>query len=103
MAETSIFVDASPADLHSRDGIHESTISLRFLRITLIFLRLEIFLRSFLSFYKMLFSNKLEFSSLIDRFVLISETIGVVWFSVRISSFLYNSHYCFYGKKCIYI
>jgi hypothetical protein len=68
LAETSIFVDASPADLHSRGGIpFESTISLRFLRITLTFLRLKIS-TFFVSFYKMLFTNKLEFSSLIDCF-----------------------------------
>ncbi len=40
-----------------------------------------------LSFYKMLFMNKLEFSSLTDCFIKISETIGVVWFSVKFSYF----------------
>jgi len=44
----------------------------------------------FLPFYKMLFS-KLEFSSLINCFVWISETIRVVWLSVR--SFCFVSTY----------
>jgi hypothetical protein len=47
--------------------------------------------------------NKLEFSSLIDCFVYISEAtvcIGVVWFSVyRFSSFGCISYYCFYREK----
>ncbi len=74
--------------VQSRDGIHESTISLRFLEIILKFLRLEVStVLLFLPFYKMLFMNKLEFTSLVDCFVRISETIRVVWFSVRFSSF----------------
>jgi hypothetical protein len=61
----------------ARDGIHECTISLLG------------FLPAFLSFYKMLFMNKLEYYSLITgNFVVqISETIGEVWLSVRFSSF----------------
>ncbi len=47
----------------------------------------------------MLFMNKLEFPSLIDSFVWISETTGVVWFSVRFLYFLCISNCCFYGKK----
>ncbi len=47
-------------------------------------------LPSSLPFYKMLFMNKLEFSSFIDCFVGISETIEVVWFSVRFSSLRCN-------------
>ncbi len=43
----------------------------------------------FLPFYKMLFS-KHEFSSLIDCFVWISETIRVVWLSVRSFCFVYT-------------
>ncbi len=43
----------------------------------------------FLPFYKMLFS-KLEFSSLIDCFVWISETIREVWLSVRSFCFVYT-------------
>jgi hypothetical protein len=39
------------------------------------------FYLSFLPFYKVLFKNKLEFSSLTDCFVWISDTIGVVCFS----------------------
>ncbi len=42
----------------------------------------------FLPFYKILFS-KLEFSSLIDSFVWISETIRVIWLSVRSFCFVY--------------
>jgi hypothetical protein len=41
------------------------------------------------SFYKILFMNKLEFSSVTNCSVWISEPIGVVWFSVRICSFLF--------------
>jgi hypothetical protein len=45
-------------------------------------------LPSFLPFNKMLFINNLEFSSLVvDCFEVISETIGMVWFTVRFSSF----------------
>ncbi len=72
-----------------RDGIHESTILLTFLCIILRFLP------SFLPFYKMLFMNKLEFTSLIDCFVWISVTIGVVWFSVR----FWMSNATFKGKQ----
>jgi hypothetical protein len=57
------------------------------------------FLYSFLSFYKLLFMNNFEFSSLTDFFAKISETIGVVWFSVRFSSFQCISNYCFHGEK----
>jgi hypothetical protein len=52
----------------ARDGIHESAISLRFLGIILRFLRLEVSTFVF-PFYKMLFMNKLVFSSLTDCFV----------------------------------
>ncbi len=54
------------------DGIHEgtSTTSLRFLEIILRFLRLEVSTFVFLSFCKMLFMNKLKFSSLFVCFVL---------------------------------
>ncbi len=58
--------------------IHEITISLRFLGIILRILKLEVS-TLVLHFYKMLFMNKLEFSSLIDCFVWISETIGA-WY-----------------------
>ncbi len=68
------------------DGIHESTISLRFLGIIFRFLRLEASTFVF-PFYKMLFKYKVEFSSLVDCFVWISKSIGVVWFSVKFSSF----------------
>jgi hypothetical protein len=40
---------------------------------------------SFLLFYKMVFMNKLEFSSLINCLEWISETIRVLWFSTRFS------------------
>ncbi len=61
------------------------------------------FLPAFLSSYKMLFMNKLEFSSSIDFLVQFSETIGVVWFSVSFSPLLCIFNYCFYGKSFIYI
>ncbi len=69
-----------------RDGIHESTISLRFLGIILRFLRLEgsIFVFAFL---QNSIHEQIQFSSLVDAFVWISETKGVVWFSVRFSTF----------------
>ncbi len=41
----------------------------------------------------MLFMNKLKFSALIDGIV--SETIGVVWFSVRFSFCQCISNSCF--------
>jgi hypothetical protein len=43
----------------------------------------------------MLFMNKLEFSSLVDCFVWISETIGTVWFSVWLYSFQCIFNCCF--------
>jgi hypothetical protein len=50
--------------------------------VFLSFLRLEV--STFVSaFYKMLHKNKIVFSSIVDCFVWISETKGVVWFSVR--------------------
>ncbi len=57
----------------------------------------------FLHFYKMLFRKKLEFSSLIGSFVWISETIGMVWFSVRFSPFDAFLIFVCAGKRCIYI
>ncbi len=47
----------------SREGIQERTLTLRFLGIISRVLRLEV---STIVFYKVLFKNKLEFSSLID-------------------------------------
>jgi hypothetical protein len=55
---------------------------------------------SFLSFYKMLIMNKLEFSLLTDCYVWIFGTIrGGLWFSVRLSSFQRLSNYCFYAGE----
>jgi hypothetical protein len=45
--------------------------------------------------------QELEFSSLIDCFVEISETIWVVWFSVRFSSFRCISNYCVFQEKLL--
>jgi hypothetical protein len=50
----------------------------------------------------MLFMDKLELSSLIDPFVWISETIGVVRFSVRFSLFRCISK-CGYYKDKMYV
>jgi hypothetical protein len=47
--------------------------------------------------------NKLAFSTLIDYFVWIPETIGVVWFFVRCSSFRVISNCVPIEKRCIYI
>jgi len=47
--------------------------------------------------------NKLEFSLLIDCFVWISETKGVVWFFVRFSFFRAFLFVFSMGKKCIYV
>jgi len=57
------------------------------------------FYHSFLPFYKVLFKNKLEFSSLIDCFVWISETIGVVWFSVRFSALFITINVVYLDKE----
>jgi hypothetical protein len=97
------------SDLPNRDGIHERTVALRFLGIILRFPRLEISTLVFAAFLQM---NKHEFSSLIDYVVRISETIGVICFSVRFSSFqcifflmvistvyIYEK-YIFIRKKC---
>jgi hypothetical protein len=85
-----------------REEIHESTISLRFLGIILGYLRLKgsTFVFAFLqnSIYE-----KIQFSSLVDGFVWISETKGVVWFSVRFSTFGAFLNVASMGKKCIYI
>jgi hypothetical protein len=51
----------------------------------------------------MLFMNKLVFSSLIDCFVWIYESMWVVWFSVRFSTFRCISNLCSIGKICIYV
>jgi hypothetical protein len=53
-----------------------------------------------LPFYKMLFKNKLEFSSLIDCLVWISESVGEVRFTIRFSSFRFIV--CSMGKRCHY-
>jgi hypothetical protein len=70
----------------TREEIHKSMISLRFLDIIMRFLRLEVsidFEVSFLPFYKMSFMNELEFSSFIRYFfVWISETLGVFFCQV---------------------
>jgi hypothetical protein len=60
-----------------REGIHESTILLRFLGIILGFLRLKgsTFL---LAFLQNSIHEQIQFSSLVDTFVWISETKGVV-------------------------
>ncbi len=84
----------------SRDGIHESTISLMFLSIY----NLEIsstcdFYLRFAFLQKTLFINTVEFSLLVDCFGKISGTIGVVWFSVSFSSFPCISNYCFQWRK----
>jgi hypothetical protein len=47
--------------------------------------------------------NKLEFSPVIDCFGWISETIGVVWFSVRLPFFDAFLFVVSIGKRCIYI
>ncbi len=49
----------------------------------------------FLPFNKMLFMNKLEFSALID--CIVSETIWVMWFSVKFSFFRCIPNTCFVG------
>jgi hypothetical protein len=58
-------------------------------------------LPSFSTFYKMLFMNKLEFSSLIDCLVWISESIGEVRFTIRFSYFQFIVFSM--GKRCYYI
>ncbi len=50
-----------------------------------IYVVLEV-LPSLLHSYLMIFMSKLEFFSIVCLFCMISETIGVVWFSVRFSS-----------------
>ncbi len=80
----------------SMRGIHEIAISVKFLGI------IWRFLPSFLPFYKMQFMNKLKFSSLIDCLLRISETIRMVWLSVRFSSYpcIYN---CCFNREKIYL
>jgi hypothetical protein len=59
------------------------------------------FLPLILPFYKMLFMNKLEFSSLTDCLVWISKTM--VWFSDRCSSVWWFVIVAFMGKRCILV
>jgi hypothetical protein len=63
------------------------------------------FYHSFLPFYKVLFKNKLEFYLLTFCFVWISETIGVVWFSVRFFCFifLYNYKCCLFTRRIFHV
>ncbi len=47
--------------------------------------------------------EQIQFSSLVDAYVWISETKGVVWFSVRFTTFGAFLNVAFMGKKCIFI
>jgi hypothetical protein len=59
----------------------------------------------FLPFYKMQFMNNLEFSSLIDCFLRISETIRVVWYGFLSGFPPFNAFIIVVsiGKRYIYI
>jgi hypothetical protein len=52
---------------------------------------------------KVLVMKKLEFSSVTDCFVWVSETIGMVWFSDRFSTFRCISNFLFLWGKDVFI
>jgi len=84
----------------SRDGIHESSISLSFWGIILRFLRLEGFYLRFCIFTQCYLRTNLGLSSLLDGFVWIS---GIIRWCSFLSGFPhFGAFVVSMGKRCIY-